>query len=196
MILKDEGCEWSTSLQLNLTCPPKAGFQVLLTLDVAMGLDQQSLVQKTWGESHFCPFKQSRWPQGSLRILTYKLMKIVPCCCEMKVNSCTREEMANSFTEWGLIFAYFFLFKFFIIVNLPCSVSFCCSAKWPSYTYTFFFSHLYYSRWATLVSYSKQSTFIPSTLLEILQAEVFSYPAMVQMLSCPQYAILRAAIYW
>ena len=27
--------------------------------------------------------------------------------------------------------------KFFIIVDLQCSVNFCCTAKWPSYTYTY-----------------------------------------------------------
>ena len=36
----------------------------------------------------------------------------------------------------------FLLKNFFIIVDLQCSISFCYTAKWPSYTlYTFFFSH-------------------------------------------------------
>ena len=37
----------------------------------------------------------------------------------------------------------FLRFLFFIIVDLQCSVNFCCTAKWPSHTYicTFFFSH-------------------------------------------------------
>ena len=36
----------------------------------------------------------------------------------------------------------FFFFKFFIIVDLQCSVISCCTVKWPSiHIYTFFFSH-------------------------------------------------------
>ena len=46
-------------------------------------------------------------------------------------------------SESPKIFIYLFLFTFFlflknfIMIDLPCSVNFCCTAKWPSYTYIY-----------------------------------------------------------
>ena len=38
---------------------------------------------------------------------------------------------------WGFFTFENFIFLVFIIIDLQCSVNFCCTAKWPSYTYIY-----------------------------------------------------------
>ena len=64
---------------------------------------------------------------------------------------------SSLWTSWDIYLNYYlvpqFLKFYFIIVDLQCSVNFCCIAKWPSLTYTLFFSYYLPLRSTQLIGY-------------------------------------------
>ena len=61
-----------------------------------------------------------------------------------------------------IIYTYVFFFynsfllkKFYIVADLQCSINFCCTAKWSSYTYIYSFPHIILHHvWSQVIRYS------------------------------------------
>ena len=71
-----------------------------------------------------------------------------------------------------LFFIYLLLLKFFIIVDLWCSINFCCTAKWPTYIYLYILfltlsSTMFHHKWLHIV---------PCTI----QQNLIAYPLQMQ----------------
>ena len=61
-------------------------------------------------------------------------------CKEPCLHPSKRSRRHGSYPRWAFFF-FFKIFVFSIIIDLQRPVNFCCTAEWPSHTYTFFSSH-------------------------------------------------------
>ena len=88
----------------------------------------------------------------------------MPVCACVCTPGSSQPLLSLSSEFMSLCFYFFNFFKIFIfpiIVALECSVNFCCTAKWPtqSYTYILFFtlpSIMFYHKWLDVVACATQ----------------------------------------
>ena len=73
-------------------------------------------------------------------------------------------------------FFLFLLFNFFIIVDLQCSVKFCCTAKWP---HSYIYMYILFLTLSSIMFHLKWSDVVPCAI----QQDLIAYPLQMQYFS-------------
>ena len=61
---------------------------------------------------------------------------------------------------------------FFTIVDLQCSVNFCCKVKWPSYTYRYIYDYILFFTLSSIMFHCKWLDIVPCAI----QQDLIAYP--------------------
>ena len=71
------------------------------------------------------------------------------------------------FIFYFILFFKIFLFFFFAIVDLQCSVNFCCTAKWPSHTHTHTYIYTLFLTLSSIMFHYKWLDIVPCAYCKI-----------------------------
>ena len=72
-------------------------------------------------------------------------------------------------------FFFFICLVYFIIVDLQCSINFCCKAKWPSYTYIYIY--ILFLILSSIMFHHKWLDIIPCAI----QQDLIAYPLQMSL---------------